>query len=250
VRLTGGEDGFDGDLHVAGGAVFEADRAGEAGDEFAVDLAFGGAGADGSPTDEGGDVLGGDHVEELGACGDADFGEVEEEMACLAEAVVDLEGFVEVGVVDEALPAEGGAGLFEVDTHDDAEIAGVFGDGGLQEFGVLAGGVGVVNGAGAHDDEEAMVFAVEDLDDFGAGFVDGRGGGFGDGEFFFESDGREDDFGPGDAKVIGGKEHGSRLADQMKRAFRCEAGETLNITSSYSLGGGGWVVAGSVLIEW
>jgi hypothetical protein len=40
------------------------------------------------------------------------------------------------------------------------------------------------------------------------------------------------------------------LADQMKRAFRCEAGETLNITSSYSLGGGGWVVAGSVLIEW
>ena len=107
-----------------------------------------------------------------------------------------------------------------------------------------------MNGAGAHDDEEAMVFAVEDLDDFGAGFVDGRGGGFGDGEFFFESDGREDDFGPGDAKVIGGKEHGSRLADQMKRAFRCEAGETLNITSSYSLGGGGWVVAGSVLIEW
>lgn len=38
--------------------------------------------------------------------------------------------------------------------------------------------------------------------------------------------------------------------DQMKRAFRCEVGETLNITSSYSLGGGGWVVTGSVLIEW
>ena len=131
VGLTGGEDGFDGDLHVAGGAVFEADGAGEAGDEFAVDLAFGGAGADGSPADERGDVLGGDHVEELGAGGDAHVGEVEEEMAGLAEAVVDLEGLVEVGVVDEALPAEGGAGFFEVDAHDDAEIAGELGDGGL-----------------------------------------------------------------------------------------------------------------------
>jgi len=68
-----------------------------------------------------------------------------------------------------------------------------------------------VDGAGAYDDEEAMVFAVEDLDDLGAGFVDGRGGRFGDGEFFFDGDGRKDDFGPGDAKVIGRKEHGSRL---------------------------------------
>lgn len=212
VRLAGGEDGFDGDLHVAGGAVFEADGAGEAGDEFAVDLAFGGAGADGSPTDERGDVLRGDHVEEFGAGGDADFGEVEKEMAGLAEAVIDLEGFIEVGVVDEALPAEGGAGLFEVDAHDDAEIAGVFGDCGLEEFGVLARGVSVVDRARADDDEEAMVFAVEDFDDLGAGFIDGRGGGFGDGEFFFDGDGRKDDFGPGDAKVIGGKEHGSRLA--------------------------------------
>ncbi len=74
----------------------------------------------------------GDHVEELGAGGDAHSGEVEEEMASLAEAVVDLEGLVEVGVVDEALPAEGGAGLFEVDAHDDAEVAGVLGDGAFE----------------------------------------------------------------------------------------------------------------------
>ena len=57
----------------------------------------------------------------------------------------------------------------------------------FEEFGVLAGGVGVVDGAGADDDEQAMVFAVEDVDDFVAGFEDGGGGGFGDGELFFES---------------------------------------------------------------
>jgi len=31
-----------------------------------------------------------------------------------------------------------------------------------------------MDGAGADDYEEAMVFAVKDFDDFGAGFVDGR----------------------------------------------------------------------------
>ena len=77
VGVGGGEDGVDGDLHVAGGAVFEADRAGDAGDELAVDLALGGARADGSPADEAGDVLRRDHVEELGSGGHAHLGEVE-----------------------------------------------------------------------------------------------------------------------------------------------------------------------------
>ena len=86
------------------------------------------------------------------------------------------------GIVDEALPAEGGAGLFEVDAHDDAELVGELGDGGLEEFGVFAGGFGVVNGAGADDDDEARsVFAVEDVDDFVAGLEDGGGGRFGEG---------------------------------------------------------------------
>ena len=152
VGLVGGEDGLDGDLDVAGGAVFEADGAGESGDELAVDLALGGAGADGSPgLTSVGDVLGGDHVEELGAGGDAHVGEVEEEVAGFAEAVVNLEGLVEVGIVDEALPAEGGAGLLEVDAHDEAEFAGVLGDGGFEKLGVGAGGFGVVDGAGADD---------------------------------------------------------------------------------------------------
>ena len=73
-----GEDGVDGDLHIARGGVLESDRTGEAGDELAVDLAFGGARADGSPADEVGDVLRRDHVEEFGAGGHAHFGEIEQ----------------------------------------------------------------------------------------------------------------------------------------------------------------------------
>jgi hypothetical protein len=140
-------------------------------------------------------------------------------VAGFAEAVVDLEGFVEVGIVDQALPAEGGAGLFEVDAHDEAEFVGELGDGGFEEFGVLAGGVGVVDGAGADDDEEAVVFAVEDVDDLLAGLEDGGGGLLGDGQLFFEEDGWQDDFGPGDAEVICGKEHRVRFV-----GFGCRDG--------------------------
>ena len=57
VRPLGGKDGVDGDADAAIGAVLEADGGGEAGSQFPVDLAFGGAGADGSPTDQVADVL-------------------------------------------------------------------------------------------------------------------------------------------------------------------------------------------------
>ena len=71
-----------------------------------MNLRLGGAGADGTPGDEVGDVLGRDGVEQLGADGDAHRGEVAEELAGEAEALVDLERAVNVGVVDEALPAD------------------------------------------------------------------------------------------------------------------------------------------------
>src|SRR4029079_12437047 len=90
VRVSGREDGVDGDLDVARGSVLEADWAGDSGDELAMDLALSGAGADGSPGDEARDVLRGDHIEEFGARGDAHVGEIEEEIAREAEAVVDL----------------------------------------------------------------------------------------------------------------------------------------------------------------
>ena len=107
---------------VAGGAVLEADRAGKTADELAMDLALRGARADGAPAYEAGDVLRRDHVEEFGAGGDAHLGEIEQQIARHAQAVVDVVGLVEMRIVDEALPADGGARLFEVDAHDDEEI--------------------------------------------------------------------------------------------------------------------------------
>ena len=78
-----------------------------------------------------------------------------------------------MGVVDEALPADGGAGLLEVNAHDDAQVGGKLLDGGFEQGGVFAGGPGIVNGAGADEGEQARVAAVEDGGDFIAGVEDG-----------------------------------------------------------------------------
>ncbi len=91
VRVRCGENGIDGDLNIAGRGVLEANRARYAGDELAVNLALGCARADGAPADQAGDVLGRDHVEELGAGGHAHLREVEKKVTGEAQAVVDFE---------------------------------------------------------------------------------------------------------------------------------------------------------------
>jgi len=168
--------------------------------------------------------LGGDGVEELGAGGHAEVGEFEEEFAGHAEAAVDIEGIVEVGVVDEALPADGGAGFLEVDAHDDEEVVLVLVGGGLEEFAVVEGGLGIVDGAGADHNEEAVVLSEEDV--FGGlpGGGDEIGGGVGDGEVVGE-DGRGDQgIDAGDAEVVCiGAGHGAKVVGEAA-GFKWESG--------------------------
>src|SRR6185369_4651973 len=163
VRLGGGEDGVDRDAEVAAGAVLEADRGRQAGGHFAVGLRFGGAGADGGPGDEVAVVLRRIRVERLGAGRHADFGDLEQEFAGLGHADVDLEAVVHERVVDVVLPADRGARFFEIDAHDQLQrVADFFGQF-LQAVGVVEAGDRVVDGAGADDDDQAVVLAVEDV---------------------------------------------------------------------------------------
>src|SRR5580704_10586163 len=106
VRMACGEDGFNRDLDVAGGAVLEADRTREARGELAMNLALGGARANCAPAYQVGDVLRRNHVEELSAGGHAHLGQIKEKATGNAESVADAEGFIEVGIVDQALPTE------------------------------------------------------------------------------------------------------------------------------------------------
>ena len=122
VRVAGGADGVDGDFQVAVGAVFEADGAGQAAGKLAVHLAFGGARADGTPGNQVGIVLRGNHVEKFGGRGHAHVVEREQKLARLAQAVVDVESAVQMGVVDQAFPADGGARFFKIDAHHDQQL--------------------------------------------------------------------------------------------------------------------------------
>ena len=179
--MAGGADGVDGDFEVAVGAVFEADGAGEAAGQFAVHLAFGGARADCAPGDEVGVVLRRNHVEELGGGGDAHVVQIEQQAARLAQAVVDVEGAVEEGVVDKPFPADGGARFFKIHAHDDQQLFFVLFFQRQQFLRVFEGGFGVVDGAGADDGEQAVAAAVDDVADFAAGAFHQLGGGVADG---------------------------------------------------------------------
>lgn len=157
LREGGCLDGVDSGSDIARGGIFKTERHREAGGHLAVSLAFGGAGADGGPGDEVGNVLRGDGVEELGGSWEAETQDVGEELAGDREAFVDVVGPIEVGVHDEALPAHGGAGFLEVDAHDDEDFFFHFLSERGELFGVGEARGGVVNGAGTDDEDESGV---------------------------------------------------------------------------------------------
>ena len=162
VRGGGGAHGVDGDLHVAVGAVLEADRHRQARAELAVDLALGRARADRRPRDRVGDVLRRDRVEELAADRQAEAQDLEQQLARGGDAGVDVARAVEVRVVDEALPAGRRARLLEVHAHRDVQVVGVRQRLLGQPASVVERGDGVVHAARADDDEQPVVGAVED----------------------------------------------------------------------------------------
>jgi cobaltochelatase CobN len=171
----GGAAGVDRNLEVAVGPVLEADGHGEAGGELAVDLAFRGPRSDGAPGNEVGHVLRADGLEELGGGGEPQGGDLLQEAAGRTQAAGDVVAAVQVRIVDEALPADRGAGLFEVGPQDDEQVFLVLLGLADQPAGVFQAGLGVVDGARTDDHQQAVVHAVHDCADFVAAAFDDVG---------------------------------------------------------------------------
>lgn len=95
-------------------------------------------------------------------------------------------------VVDVALPADGGAGLLEVDAHQDEQVVGEGVGLRLELAGVLHGLGVVMDGAGADNDQQAIVLAGEDAADGCTAVLDKLGGGVGGGQPFLQQ-GRGDE---------------------------------------------------------
>jgi cobaltochelatase CobN len=110
-----------------------------------------------------------DHVQELAARRHAQAVDVDQQLARDAQAFVDAVALVQVGVVDQALPAHRGARLLEVHAHHDLQRVGVLVAQRPQAAGVVQRGGRVVDRAGADDHQQAVVLAGHDV-------VDGCGG--------------------------------------------------------------------------
>ena len=119
VAVAGSLDRVKRNLYGAVSAVLESDRAAQSRGELAVDLRLGGSCSDGAPADEVRNILRSNKIKILGCRGNAHLVHVKEQLARDAEAVIDVEGVVKVRIVDESLPADRGAGLLEVNAHDD-----------------------------------------------------------------------------------------------------------------------------------
>ena len=78
-----------------------------------MNLALRSARADGSPAHQPRDILWGNHVEEFRSRRDAHRGQIQQQVPGQAQAIVDFVRLIKIGVVEQALPSDGGARLFE-----------------------------------------------------------------------------------------------------------------------------------------
>jgi hypothetical protein len=138
-------------------------------------LAFRGARTDGRPTDEVGDVLRTDWIQQFCSAGKAQLVDSEENRSRQFHPCRDVAGAVETRVIDEPFPPNGGSWLFEVGSHNNEETVTQGIGEGFQLAGIFIGSLGVMDGAGADNDQEPVaVLAMEDFANRLAGFDNER----------------------------------------------------------------------------
>jgi hypothetical protein len=115
-------DRINSDGQTAIGSVLEANGERETRGKLAVQLRLCCARTDRAEGDQVCEELGRDGVEHFGRDGHAGACEVNKELAGDTQTLVDLEGLINIGIVDQALPADCCAGLLEVGAHNDANV--------------------------------------------------------------------------------------------------------------------------------
>ena len=76
--------------------------------------------------------------------------------------MINLKTAIDVGIIDQAFPADDSAWLLEIDAHDNLQVSLVFRSQRYEFFSILDRGFGIVNGAGADDYDETIIATIED----------------------------------------------------------------------------------------
>jgi len=165
MGVAHGDQGMDGAVQVSIGAILDPNRHGQAAGQFAVCLRLRGSGANGSPADEIGQVLGNDGVERFGAHGKPCLGQAQQELTGPLQACGNLERIIEMGIVDQPFPSNRGAWLFKIGSHDNEEAIGRFIGQGLESLGIIPCCLDIMDRTWSHDHQQSRVFSTQDASD-------------------------------------------------------------------------------------
>src|SRR5690349_14740935 len=152
--------------------------------------------ADRSPTDEIGEVLGRNHVEEFGARGNSHLREIHEQVAREPQAVVDFVRTIQVRIVNQPLPPNGGTRLLEIDSHDEQQLVRELRNCLFQLLSVFSRGLRIVNGTGTDDDQQPGILTAKDVGNLLTSSEDGIGSVLCERQLFLEKHRRKDNLCP------------------------------------------------------
>ena len=172
-----------------------------------MDLALGRARADRHPRRQVGDVLRDLDVEEFGGGRQPEIVDVEQQLAREPQALVDVEALVQVGVVDEPLPADRRARLLEVGAHDDDQVIGIARGETRQPFAIFERRGRVVDGTGSGDDDQPRVLALQRVGNRRPRCRDDVGRPFADRDLLVKDRRRDQRAHLPDAEIVGSLEH-------------------------------------------
>ena len=103
-----------------------------------------------------------DDVQILGTGGQPELVDLCQQLARQTQAAIDVEAIVQIRIVDQPLPAHGGARLFKVDTHHNFQIAGKVLALLTQSLSVLDRRCRIMDRARADHDQQPVVHIVQD----------------------------------------------------------------------------------------
>src|SRR5690606_14999769 len=115
------------------------------------------------PADQVLQILWRNRVQRLGSRGQADLRNIQQQLTADMQAFLNLEGIIQVRIINETFPAHGSTGLFKIDTHDDINGVADFFSELVQTLSIIFCRLDIVDRAGANHQKNTVILAIQDI---------------------------------------------------------------------------------------
>ncbi|KAH3666290.1 hypothetical protein OGAPHI_004479 [Ogataea philodendri] len=162
VRMCGSTHGIDSNAQRTVGTVLETDWEGQSGRKLSVQLRFGGTGANSTNREQ--------IAKELWRNGVQHFtgnrkllSQLDEQLSGDSQTLVDVEGSIDIWIVDQSFPTNSGTRLLKVSSHDNVQVSlDLFSEAG-QTVTVVQSSSRVVDRTWSNHNQQSVVFATQDI---------------------------------------------------------------------------------------